>query len=48
MANGNAATGQSYPIARGFALIVLLALGVLIALRQLFGSVRVDVTGGLR
>jgi hypothetical protein len=42
--SGNATA--SYPIARGFAFIVLLALGALIVMRHLFGSVRVE--GGVR
>ena len=37
---------HTYPIARGFAAILLLALLALVVLRHLFGSVRVE--GGIR
>jgi hypothetical protein len=40
--NGETAAHQ-YPIARAFALTVLVALGLLLLLRHLFGSVRVEV-----
>jgi hypothetical protein len=35
--------GGSYPIARSFAVFVLLALGLLVVLRHLFGSVQLSV-----
>lgn len=35
---------HTYPIARGFAMVVLLALLALVVLRHLFGSVRVEVS----
>lgn len=38
--SGNGSSG--YPIARSFAMIVLLALVALFALRHLFGSVRIE------
>jgi hypothetical protein len=34
---------HSYPISRGFALVILLALIGLVVLRHLFGSVRLEV-----
>lgn len=37
------ASGASYPIAKGFAFLILAALIGLIVLRHLFGSVRVEV-----
>jgi hypothetical protein len=42
--NADSASGSAsgYPIARGFACTVLLALGVLILLRYFFGSIRVE------
>ncbi|HZR54587.1 MAG TPA: hypothetical protein VFB06_34440 [Streptosporangiaceae bacterium] len=40
--NGDA-PAHTYPIARTFALVVLGALVLLIVLRHLFGSVRVEV-----
>lgn len=42
--SGNGSSTQSYPIARMFALAILVALGLLIALRQVFGSIRVEVS----
>jgi len=42
--NGNGAA--TLPIARSFALVVLFALAVLIILRHLFGSIRIE--GGVR
>ena len=35
-------TASGYPISRGFACTVLLALGALILLRYFFGSIRVE------
>lgn len=40
---GDAPAAHQYPIARGFALTVLVAIGLLLLLRHLFGSVRVEV-----
>lgn len=40
---GSSAAAHTYPIARSFAGVVLLALIALIVLRHLFGSVRVEV-----
>lgn len=40
---GQNAAAHTYPIARSFALVVLAALIVLVVLRHLFGSVRVEV-----
>lgn len=40
---GASASAGSYPIARSFAGVVLLALIALIILRHLFGSIRVEV-----
>ena len=40
---GNTASAATQPIARSFALVVLFALLVLVALRHLFGSIRVEV-----
>jgi hypothetical protein len=37
------AAAHTYPIARGFALVLLAALIILIILRHLFGSVSVNV-----
>lgn len=43
MAQGsNGTSAGSYPIARGFGLLVLAALVGLILLRQAFGSIRVE------
>lgn len=35
-------TASGYPIARSFGIVVLLALVVLVALRHLFGAIRVE------
>lgn len=40
---GGQTAAHQYPIARGFALTVLVALGLLLLLRHLFGSIRVEV-----
>lgn len=40
---GGASAAHTYPIARSFAGVVLLALIALIVLRHLFGSIRVEV-----
>lgn len=39
----SAASGQSLKTNQGFALVVLIALIVLVAMRHLFGSIRVEV-----
>lgn len=36
-------SGQAYPIAKGFAFLILAALIALFVLRHLFGSIRIDV-----
>ena len=41
--SGDTASAHQYPIARSFALVVLVALLALVVLRHLFGSVRVEV-----
>jgi hypothetical protein len=41
--SGGSQAAHSYPITRAFALTVLAALAILIVLRHLFGSIRVDV-----
>lgn len=41
--NAAAATAASQPIARAFALTVLAALVILIVLRHVFGSIRLEV-----
>lgn len=40
---GSPTAAHQYPIARGFAVTVLVALGLLLLLRHLFGSIRVEV-----
>ena len=40
---GSQAPAHTYPIARGFALTVLGAIILLLVLRHLFGSIRVEV-----
>lgn len=39
----SSASASAYPISRTFGIVVLLALAVLVALRQVFGSIRVEV-----
>ena len=41
--SNDVASATSFPIARSFALTVLVALVVLVLLRHLFGSIRVEV-----
>jgi hypothetical protein len=41
--NSDATSAASFPITRGLAVVVLLALLILVALRHLFGSIRVEV-----
>ena len=43
---GDSNSGSAYPVTYGFGLLVLLALGVLVALRYFYGSIRVE--GGTR
>lgn len=45
-ASGTAQSAGSYPISRTFGITVLLALVALVALRHLFGSIRLE--GGVR
>lgn len=40
--SGSGTAAHQYPIARGFALVILVALGLLFLLRHLFGSIRVE------
>ena len=40
---GDGASGYQLPITRGVAMTVLVALLLLVILRQLFGSIRVEV-----
>lgn len=40
---GDTAAAHTYPIARGFALVLLAAVLALVVLRHLFGSVRLEV-----
>jgi hypothetical protein len=44
--NGDSKGGSAYPVTYGFGLLVLVALGVLFALRYFYGSIRVE--GGTR
>jgi hypothetical protein len=43
---GNSKSGTAYPVTYGFAGLVLLALGVLVALRYFYGAIRIE--GGVR
>ena len=38
--------GSAYPVTTSFALLVLVALGVLVALRYFYGAIRIE--GGVR
>ena len=40
--SGSGGNGASNPIAKGFGFTVLIALVALLALRQLFGSIRIE------
>lgn len=40
---GSTASAAGFPIARSFAVVVLFALIILVVLRHLFGSIRVEV-----
>lgn len=41
--SGESTAAHQYPIARSFAVVVLVALLALIVLRHLFGSIRLEV-----
>jgi len=43
---GDSGSGSAYPVTYGFGLVVLLALGVLVALRYFYGAIHIE--GGVK
>jgi len=43
---GDSGSGSAYPVTYGFGFVVLVALGILIALRYFYGSIQ--VSGGVK